>query len=92
MHFGSLMKIAYAAAMATGLFAGSAALAQDTVKIGTIAPKTGPLAGGAAVTQWPNVELWVKQVNARGGLNVGGEQMMIKLFEYDDQTNPVEHI
>jgi len=31
-------------------------------------------------------------VNARGGLNVAGEMMTIELVEYDDKTNPGEHI
>ena len=84
-----LLSIAAAAAMA---MTGGAALAQDMIKIGAIAPKTGPLAGGAVVTQWPNIQLWVEQVNARGGLNVGGKQMPIELVEYDDKTNPGEHI
>ena len=78
-------------ALATSLLAGSAHAA-DPLKIGAIAPKTGPLAGGATVTQWPNVELWAKQVNARGGLSVGGEKRMLEIIEYDDKTNPGEHI
>jgi branched-chain amino acid transport system substrate-binding protein len=77
---------------AAGIFAAGAALAEGVIKLGSIAPKTGPLAGGATVTQWPNVQLWVEQVNARGGLNVGGEMMTIELVEYDDKTNPGEHI
>ena len=72
--------------------AATSAFAEGTIKVGAIAPKTGPLAGGAVVTQWPNVRLWVEQVNARGGLNVGGEMMTIELIEYDDKTNPGEHI
>lgn len=70
----------------------TASNAADTIKIGSVAPKTGPLAGGAVVTQWPNVELWVHEVNARGGLKVGDEQMLLELIEYDDKTNPSEHI
>jgi branched-chain amino acid transport system substrate-binding protein len=66
--------------------------AQTTLKVGAVAPKTGPLAGGAAVTYWPNVQLWVQTVNERGGLNVGGTPMMLELVEYDDQTNPGETI
>ena len=69
-----------------------AAFADGVIKLVAIAPKTGGLAGGAVVTQWPNVQLWVEQVNARGGLNVAGEMMTIELVEYDDKTNPGEHI
>ena len=87
-----MMKLATAGALAVSTLLAGAATAQDMIKIGAIAPKTGPLAGGAVVTQWPNVRLWVEQVNARGGLNVGGKQMQIDLIEYDDKTNPGEHI
>ena len=46
------------AAAAAGLAAPRLALAKsDVIKIGAVAPKTGPLAGGAVVTQWPNVAL-----------------------------------
>ncbi len=86
------LKLGAAAAIAAGVALGSPALAGDTVKIGSVAPLTGGLAGGATVTQWPNVELWVAQVNARGGLNVDGTQKLIELVSYDDKTNPGEHI
>ena len=87
-----LLKYAAIGAVAAAPIFGGAAFAQDVIKLGAIAPKTGPLAGGAVVTQWPNVQLWVEQVNERGGLNVGGKQMPIELIEYDDKTNPGEHI
>ena len=92
MFHRSLVNLAAAGALAAGLMTAAAALAQDVIKVGAIAPKTGPLAGGAVVTQWPNINLWVKQVNARGGLEVGGKKMTIELIEYDDKTNPGEHI
>jgi len=62
------------------------------VVIGAVAPKTGPLAAGAAITHWPNVKLWVHQVNARGGLKLKDGPAKIKLIEYDDRTNPGETI
>lgn len=82
----------FAATLAAGLLFSVSAFAADPIKLGSIAPKTGPLAGGATVTQWPNVELWAKQVNERGGLMVGGEKRLIEVIEYDDKTNPGEHI
>lgn len=81
-----------AASLASGMMLASAAFAADPVKIGAVAPKTGPLAGGATVTQWPNIQLWAHQVNEAGGLNVGGEKRMVEIIEYDDKTNPGEHI
>ncbi len=73
-------------------FLATASWAADTIKIGAVWPKTGPLAGGATVTQGPNIEMWVKQVNARGGLKLKDGQKKIELIEYDDKTNPGEHI
>ncbi|WP_116653412.1 amino acid ABC transporter substrate-binding protein [Pelagibacterium sediminicola] len=77
-----------AAICAAGLTLAPAAFAQDVIKIGASAPKTGPLGGGGAMTHWPNIELWVHEINEAGGLQVGDRQMTIELIEYDDQTNP----
>ncbi|MGY6708424.1 MAG: amino acid ABC transporter substrate-binding protein [Rhizobiaceae bacterium] len=77
--------LALAASAAALSFAGAASA--DTIKIGASAPKSGPLAGGAAMTHWPNVYMWVEEVNERGGLQVGDQQMLIELIEYDDQTS-----
>jgi branched-chain amino acid transport system substrate-binding protein len=86
----NLVHLAAAGAAALAL-AGPLA-AQEPVRIGAVGPKTGPLAGGAAVTFWPNVQLWAHDVNERGGLNVGGEMRPVQIIEYDDQTNPGETI
>lgn len=86
----NLVHLAAAGAAALAL-AGPVA-AQEPVRIGAVGPKTGPLAGGAAVTFWPNVQLWAHDVNERGGLNVGGEMRPVEIIEYDDQTNPGETI
>lgn len=81
------MLIPLAAALAAGLLAAGPAGAQDAIKIGASAPKTGPLAGGAAVSHWPNIELWVHQVNEKGGIQVGDERRPVELVEYDDRTS-----
>jgi len=85
------LKWAAAAALAGSMALGTAS-ADSVIKIGAVAPKTGPLAGGAAVTHWPNIQLWVEQVNARGGLKLKDGMAKIELIEYDDQTNPGETI
>ena len=76
------------AAMATlaGLTMTAGAFAQDVITFGASAPKTGPLAGGSAVTHWPAIELWMHDVNARGGIDVGGTKMPVNIIEYDDGT------
>lgn len=81
-----------AASVAAVVMAGGLAAAQDTLKIGASAPKTGPLGAPAAVTHWPNIKLWMEEVNARGGLKVGGKQMKLELVEYDDRTSADEAI
>ena len=72
------------------IFSGNAH--SDTIKIGASAPKTGPLAGGSAVTFWPAVEMWVKKVNAAGGIKLKSGKAKIELIQYDDRTNPGEAI
>jgi len=90
----TFMKRLMEGATALGIvsFLAASAIAGDTIKFGVVAHKTGPLAGGEAVTHTPNIEMWVKQVNARGGLNVDGGKKLIEIVEYDDKTNPGEHI
>jgi branched-chain amino acid transport system substrate-binding protein len=87
----SILKLGAAALAAPAILPGRA-FANDPIVIGAVAPKTGPLAGGAAVSHWPNITLWASQVNARGGLNVGGTMRPVEIIEYDDQTNPGETI
>ena len=90
MYRRTVMRLA-AAAIAISAGAGMAT-AQDVIHMGAAAPQTGPLAGGAAVTHWPAVRLWVQQTNEAGGLQVGDRMMTIELVEYDDQTNPQQAI
>jgi branched-chain amino acid transport system substrate-binding protein len=64
----------------------------DTVKVAVIGAKTGPLAPGAAISQFPPFKLWAREVNERGGLKLKDGQREIKLIEYDDHTQPSEAI
>ena len=69
------------------------ASAAEMLRIGAVAPKTGPLAAGSAITHWPNVKLWSTQVNERGGIKMpDGTRRKVKIIEYDDRTNPGETI
>src|SRR5687767_14189319 len=88
--FGALAAFATSLA-AAGLLA-APALAQDKVKIGYAISKTGPNAGGAGITQIPNYEMWVKDVNAKGGLMVGGKRLPIEVIEVDDRSNSEEAV
>ena len=86
-----LTALAVAAVSAAFAF-GAPAQAQDTIKIGWAISKTGPFAAGAAVTTLPNYQVWVKDVNDAGGINVGGKKMKVEVIEYDDRSNSEEMI
>lgn len=89
-------RIAWRAAAAL-LIAASAipapAQAQDaTIKIGYAIAKTGPNAPGAGITTLPNYQLWVKDVNDAGGIQVGDKKMKIEVVEYDDRSSSEEAV
>jgi branched-chain amino acid transport system substrate-binding protein len=91
MQRRELLKLAAATAV-TGSLGLRAAHAEDAIKIGVVGPKTGPLAGGAEITHFPNFRLWAKQINDRGGLKLKSGQRKVELIEYDDRTQPPETI
>lgn len=66
---------------------GGLALAQREVVIGASIPQTGSLAGFGAYQKW-GFEQAVKEVNARGGLQLGGNKVPVRLVLYDDQSRP----
>ena len=87
-----VLQLAAAAALTT-IFGLGSAFAAEPIKIGAVGPKTGPLAGGAAVTQWPSIKMWAAQINERGGLKMkDGSMRPVEIIEYDDRTNPGETI
>lgn len=75
----TLLALATGAAVAAML--PGAAFAQEVLKFGASAPKSGPLAGGAAVSHWPAIQLWVHDVNERGGIDVGGTKRKVEVIE-----------
>ena len=62
------------------------AQAPAALRIGYAISKTGPNAGGASITTTPNYEMWVKEVNAAGGLRMGSARARIEVTEYDDRS------
>jgi branched-chain amino acid transport system substrate-binding protein len=82
------LSISMATLMTAGLLASAHAQESKSIRIGAVAAKTGPGAGGAGVTHWPNVKLWVSQVNKNGGIKLkSGKQLPIELVEYDDRSS-----
>ena len=89
-HLRSAIAIA---AIGTLAWAGAAtAQAPTSVKIGYAISKTGPFTGGASITTLPAYQLWVKEVNAAGGLMLGGKRVPIEVIEYDDRSNSEEMV
>ena len=84
------LGLAVAAAIMAGI--PGLAAAQDKIKIGYAISKSGPNAGGATITQIPNYEMWVKDVNAKGGLMLSGKRVPIEVVEYDDRSTAEEAI
>ena len=77
------MTIALKAAALALALAATPTLAQDKVKLITIAELSGP--GATAGTNWKSgIELAVEEINAKGGI-LGRK---IDMVAYDTQTNP----
>ena len=67
-------------------FISNSALAEDVIKIGTPLALTGGLADEGKKQQIA-YDMWLRRVNAAGGISVGGKKMKVKLFAYDYQTD-----
>jgi branched-chain amino acid transport system substrate-binding protein len=74
-------------------FASGAALAQadKPLRIGFSMARTGMLAN-ATPSQMNTYELWREQVNARGGMDVGGTKRKVEFVIYDDQSKPEQAV
>lgn len=81
------LKLVAGVAAALGMMTSMAAMAADPVRIGYSMSLTG-LFAEAAPSQVTAYELWRDQVNAAGGLDVGGQKRMVEFVRYDDQSNP----
>lgn len=63
------------------------AAAPAAIRVGYAVSKTGPNAGGTAVTITPNYQLWVHAVNAAGGIRLGDRRVPVEVVEYDDRSS-----
>lgn len=74
-HRKSRLLLAAALARASSLLAAPLAFAQaapQKIRIAWVISKTGGDAPGAAASTTPNYQMWVKEVNAAGGLMLKG--------------------
>ena len=82
---------AFTAAMFAMMACATAALGQapKSIRIGYAISITGPGAPGAEITLLTHYRLWVKEVNAAGGIMLSsiGKRVPIEVIEYDDRSN-----
>lgn len=83
-------SLATAAALSMGPVT-AVAQADKPVRLGFSMARTGMLAN-ATPSQMNTYELWRDQVNARGGLDVGGVKRKVEFVVYDDQSNPQQAV
>ncbi|MHB8868807.1 MAG: amino acid ABC transporter substrate-binding protein [Thermoleophilia bacterium] len=60
---------------------------QDKIVIGAARPVSGGLSVFEGNNFGPAYKLWVEDVNAAGGINVGGKMLPIEMKVYDDQSD-----
>jgi branched-chain amino acid transport system substrate-binding protein len=62
---------------------------KDKIVIGQAIALSGPLAGGVAIAGGPIYELWVEEVNKKGGIYVKeyGKKLPVELKRYDDKSD-----
>jgi branched-chain amino acid transport system substrate-binding protein len=65
------------------------AQAKDKILIGTAISLSGPYAPGAGMTQIPNYNMWVEEINAKGGIFVKAydKRLPVELVIYDDKSD-----
>ena len=66
-----------------------AAPAKDKIVIGQAISLSGPLAGAVQIAGGPIYELWVEEVNKKGGIYVKeyGKKLPVELKRYDDKSD-----
>lgn len=90
----NLLKTIFATSLISGAMM-TGALAQNTdgvVRIGYAISMTGPNSGGALTTTVPNYQLWVHELNKKGGLLIGDKRVPVEVIEYDDRSSSEEAV
>ena len=88
MKSKALIRIAVFA-VASFLMTTAGSAAKDKIVIGQAVSLSGPLATSNAVVSSPYYDLWVKDVNAEGGIYVKehGKKLPVELLIYDDKSD-----
>jgi branched-chain amino acid transport system substrate-binding protein len=66
---------------------GGGGTTKTEILIGASRDITGPQAGFQAYGFAPLYKLWIQEVNAAGGIDVGGKKLKVRLIEYDDASD-----
>jgi branched-chain amino acid transport system substrate-binding protein len=68
---------------------GNAAPAKDKIRIGWVTSLSGILAGAVATTTAPAYEIWLEEVNAKGGIYIKefGKKLPVEIIKYDDKSD-----
>lgn len=82
----AILSVVAVGVLAAANFTSNSASAEEMIRIGTPLPLTGGLADEGKKQQIA-YDMWLRRVNAAGGINVGGKMMKVKLIAYDYQTN-----
>jgi len=61
---------------------------ETEILIGASRDITGPMAGFQAFGYAPVYKVWADEVNAAGGIDVGGKKLKVRIIEYDDASDP----
>ncbi|MDR7416934.1 MAG: amino acid ABC transporter substrate-binding protein [Armatimonadota bacterium] len=62
-----------------------------TIRLGAVVPLTGRFASGGAQVR-AGYELAVEDINARGGVPVGGQRLRLELVMLDDESDPTKTV
>ena len=81
-------------ALASLIAPANAQEAPKSIRVGWSLARSGPNAPGADTTVRPNYEMWIKEVNAAGGvmLKEYGKRVPIEVVEYDDRSSTEEAV
>ena len=74
-----------------GWLAWPAAVAAQTIKVGTVVPLTGRYAAGGAQVR-AGYEIAIEDVNRAGGVTVGGKKMPLELVILDDESDATKTV
>ena len=67
---------------------GGGGTVKTEILIGASRDINGPQAIFQAVGFAPVYKMWIEEVNAAGGIDVGGKKLPVRLIEYDDSSDP----